>query len=256
MKNIYIAFSLFLLTVCFSCKRGPNSRPVQYVAYVGFNYLDDEKGKGNNYLDSLYIVGLQTYLTRLNERVDPNLYPVEYRLKTYQCDYKADTIPQIYESIAADTSIALVIDNTWGKYIRNAAPIIRDRLPVISISADQNRLDFRKNAIFLQPNDPQPNYFVQFIDKVLKKKSVGFVTECDYLLHNLFVESMRANKIKYDSVCLWQRSYIQNREVPQDSIVAMERYLRKLLSKPEPEVILFNTHGGYADAIMNFLKLQ
>jgi len=56
-----------------------------------------------------------------------------------------------------------VIDNTWGKYIRNAAPIIRDQLPVIFISADQNRLDFGKNAIFLQPNDPQPNYFVQFL---------------------------------------------------------------------------------------------
>jgi hypothetical protein len=253
MHKVVFAFLLLSFAFQFSCNKSPYSRPVQYVAYIGFNYLDPVKSAGNNHTDSLYIVALQTYLDRLNAQTTPQ-YPVEFQLKTYQCDYKPDTIPQIYESITADTNIILVIDNTWGKYIRNAAPIIRDRLPVISISADQNRLDFGKNAIFLQPNDPQPNYFVQFIDKVLEKKSVGFVTECDYLLHKLFVESLRKNEIKYDSVCLWERSYIQNRDLPQDSILAMERSLRKMLSKPEPQVILFNTHAGYGDAIMRFLQ--
>lgn len=254
MKNILLALSVLLIAGLSACKKTPFLRPVKYVAYVGFNYLDPEKNKANNYLDSLYIVSLETYLGRINARTEPAPYPVEFRLKTFQCDFKPDTIPALYQAITADTNIALVIDNTWGRYIRFAAPYIRDRLPVMSMSADQNRLDFGKNAIFLQPNDPQPNYFVQFIDKVLKKQSVGFVTECDYLLHNLFTESMQKNGFRYDSVCLWQRSYIQNREVPKDSVVVMERSLRRMLEKPEPEIILLNTHTGYGDSIMRFLE--
>lgn len=254
MKNFILALSVLLFAAHIACDRTPFSRPVKYVAYVGFNYLNAAKDSANNYLDSLYIVSLEAYLLRINAHSIPAPYPVEFRLKTYQCDYNPDTIPLIYQSIAADTNIALVIDNTWGRYIRLAAPVIRDQLPVISMSADQNRLDFGKNAIFLQPNDPQPNYFVQFIDKVLKKKSVGFVTECDYLLHNLFLESLNKNKFQYDSVCLWQRSYIRNREVPKDSVVVMERYLKRMLEKPQPEIILLNTHTGYGDSIMRFLE--
>lgn len=254
MKNFILALSAALCIAFLACKKTPFSRPVKYVAYVGFNYLNAAKDSANNYLDSLYIVALETYLTRINEHSEPYPYAMEYRLKTFQCDYNPDTIPIIYNSIAADTNIALVIDNTWGRYIRRAAPIICDRIPVMSMSADQNRLNFDKNALFLQPNDPQPNYFVQFIDKVLKKKRVGFVTECDYLLHNLFLESLKKNKFEYDSVCLWQRSYIRNREVPRDSVVVMERSLLQMLEKPEPEIILLNTHAGYGDSIMRFLE--
>lgn len=254
MKNVIFVLSLLFFTVHTACVRSPFSRPVKYVAYIGFNYLNAAKDSANNYLDSLYIVALETYLQRINAQQSPKPYPVEFRLKTYQCDYNADTIPQLYQSIVQDTNIYLVIDNTWGKYIRLAAPIIRNQLPVMSMSADQNRLDFGENALFLQPNDPQPNYCVQFIDKVLKKKSVGFVTECDYLLHNLFLESLNNNKIQYDSVCLWQRSYVLNREVPKDSVVVMERYLQRMLEKPEPEIILLNTHTGYGDSIMRFLE--
>ncbi|MBU6340141.1 MAG: hypothetical protein KGS48_01495 [Bacteroidetes bacterium] len=254
MKNLLFALSVLCFTVHTACVRSPFARPVKYVAYLGFNYLNAEKDSANNYLDSLYIAALQTYIQRLNAQKDPKPYPVEFRLKTFQCDYKPDTIPLIYSTIAQDTNIALVIDNTWGRYIRLAAPIIRNQIPVISLSADQNRLDFGDNALFLQPNDPQPNYCVQFINKVLKTKSIGFVTECDYLLHNLFVESLNNNNMRYDSVCLWQRSYILNREVPKDSVVVMEQYMQKMLEKPQPEIILMNTHAGYGDSILRFLE--
>ncbi len=156
--------------------------------------------------------------------------------------------------MAADTNIALVVDNTWGRYIRHADTMIRTGLPVIALSADQNQLDFGDYALFLGPSDPQPNFLIQFIDTVLTTKHVGFVTECDYLLHQRFVESMQRNGLTYDSVCLWQRSYIRNREVPSDSVVTMRRSLRKLLNRPEMDVILLNTHTGYGDSIMRFLE--
>ncbi|MCB0523524.1 MAG: hypothetical protein R2778_02075 [Saprospiraceae bacterium] len=252
MKYINIFLLILLAVGQFGCKHVGASRPVKYVAYLGFKF-DGTGEKGGNFSDSIYISALNMYLDRINEREAAQAYPVEFQLKKYQCNYQEDTIVKLYQSIASDTNILMVVDNTWGRHIRHAAPIIANQLPVISISADQNRLDFGKNAVFLQPNDPQPNYFVQFIDKVLKTKSVGFVTECDYLLHNLFLESLEANRISFDSVCLWQRSYIQNRIVPEDSVAVMEKHLQRMLSKPEPSVILFNTHAGYGDAIMDFI---
>ena len=255
MQKIIFALAVFALVSNYACKKTVfNQRPVKYVAYLGFNYLNVARDSANSYSDSLHIVALQTYLDRINAHTDPEPYPVEYRLKSFQCDYNDTIIPQLYETIIADTNIALVVDNTWGKYIRRAESIIRRGMPVIALSADQNKLDFGENAVFMGPSDPNPNFLVQFIDTVLNEKHIGFVTECDYLLHNRFVESIHTNHLSYDSVCLWQRSYIRNREVPVDSVTAMKRMMRRLLNQPEQRVILLNTHTGYGDSIMRFLE--
>lgn len=245
-----LALSLMLLLLLQSCNKSGSVRPAKYIAYVGFNYLNTAKDSLNGYADSLYLVALGTYLDRINQQ--ENLF--EYRLKAFQCDYKPDTIPVIYREIASDTNIVLVIDNTWGKYIREASSIIRDKIPVISLSADHNREDFGGNAVFLQPNDPQPNYLVRYISEIEKKKSVGFITECDYLLHERFLESLKGNNIRYDSVCLWQRSYIENRDLPDDTIRSMKQQLDRLFSSNRHKVYLLNTHGGFGDEIIRYLE--
>ena len=249
-KLIQILFlSLMLLLLLQRCSNSGSVRPAKYIAYVGFNYLNTAKDSVNGYADSLYLVALNTYLERINRQ--ENLF--EYRLKAFQCDYKPDTIPAIYREIASDTNIVLVIDNTWGKYIREASSIIRDKIPVISLSADQNRENFGGNAIFLQPNDPQPNYLVQYISEIEKEKSVGFITECDYLLHERFLESMRSNGISCDSVCLWQKSYIENRDLPGDTVKSMQQQLDRLFAGNRHRVFLLNTHGGFGDEIIRYL---
>jgi hypothetical protein len=233
-----------------SCNKPGTNRPVKYIAYIGFNYLNTAKDSLNGYSDSLYLVALNTYLDRINETE----YPVKYQLKAYQCDYRTEMMPDIYRQIAADTNIVLVIDNTWGRYIKEGRDIIRGRIPVISLSADQNKGDFGGNAIFLQPNDPQPNYLVQYIREIEKEKSVGFITECDYLLHERFLESLESNGIGYDSICLWQRSYIENRDLPEDTIRSMQQQLDRLFSRNKHRVFLLNTHGGFGDEIIRYLE--
>ncbi len=251
-----LAFGLFI--ALFSCKNnnqaaavGLTGRPLRYVAYVGFNYQDTVKARSNNYTDSLHLVALQAYLEQLNERG----YGATYQLKTYQCDFKEDTIQSLYSNIAADTNVALVIDNTWGRHIRHAAEAIKGKLPVIAMSADQNQLDFGNNAVFLDPNDPQPFYLIQFIQKVLEAKKIGFVTETDYLLHGRFSSLIAENKLPCDTlVQLLQSRYVNNNEVPSDYAEVLERNLLREFSKPEPSVILLNTHSGYGNLVMRFLQ--
>jgi len=242
----------------FSCQNintaaavGLSGRQLRYVAYVGFNYQDTAKARSNSYTDSLHLVALEAYIEQLNTKN----YGVEYRLKSYQCDFKEDTIQSLYSAIAADTNVVLVIDNTWGRHIRHAAEIIKGRLPVIATNADQNQLDFGNNAVFLDPNDPQPFYLIKFIKEVLKAKRIGFITETDYLLHKRFSAHIKGNNLPCDTlVQLLQSRYVNNSEVPKDDALALERNLLREFSKPEPSVILLNTHSGYGNLVMRFLQ--
>lgn len=255
-----IAFLLLFcafLSAVFSCKYGNNSatsrsgRSIQYVAYVGFNFQDTTKARTSNYSDSLHIVALEAELAALNQRG----YGAEYRLKAFQCDFKEDTIPALYAAIAADTNIACIIDNTWGRHIRHAAAAIKGKLPVISMTADQNQLDFGLNAVFLEPNDPQPFYLIQFIQQVLGVPKIGFITESDYLLHQRFADLIEQHQLPCDTlVHVLQADYVNNNEVPADKVVALERQLLKTFSQAEPSVILLNTHSGYGNAVMRFLQ--
>lgn len=254
------AFLLLCLAIglFFSCKNnntaaavGLSGRPLRYVAYVGFNFQDTAKARSNSYTDSLHLMALEAYLAQLNAKN----YGVEYQLKSYQCDFKEDTIQSLYSAIAADTNVALVIDNTWGRHIRHAAEIIKGRLPVIATNADQNQLDFGYNTVFLEPNDPQPFYLVKFIKEVLKAKRIGFITEKDYLLHRRFSSLIKENNLPCDTlVQLLQSRYVNNSEVPKEYAMALERSLMHEFSKPEPSVILLNTHSGYGNLVMRFLQ--
>lgn len=243
----------------FSCKNTPNAaaavglsgRPLRYVAYVGFNYQDSLKARTNNYTDSLHLVALEAYLAALNAKN----YGAEFQLKPFQCDFKEDTIETLYRAIAADTNVALVIDNTWGRHIRHAAETIKGQLPVIAMSADQNQLDFGNNAVFLDPNDPQPFYLIQFIMKVLEAKRIGFVSETDYLLHERFSQLIAEYRLPCDTlVRLRQDSLRNNNELPAAYARALERDLLREFSKPEPSVILLNTHSAYGNLVMRFLQ--
>lgn len=247
-----IAFVLILfLCSCDKQQRNKLIRPTKYVAFVGFNYDNPQKAKSNAYADSLHIAAFETYLNRLNEKG----YDFELKLKTYQCDYKEDTIAAIYQRLLADSNIILTIDNTWGRHIRHAAAYIKDQMPVIATTADQNQLDFGNNALFLDPNDPQPDYLVKFIKNVVKAPKVSYITETDYLLHRRFQRIMSEEGLPCDTVLkLRQADYINNTEIPESVKNTIERNLYEVLSDPRNQVFLLNTHSGYGNLIVNFIK--
>ena len=257
-KIATLLFVIGLFAAFFSCKNsnvgaaiGVSGRPLRYVAYVGFNYQDTAKARSNSYTDSLHLVALGAYLAQINAKK----YGVEYQLIPFQCNFQEDTIQALYTAIAADSNIALVIDNTWGRHLKHAAAIIKGKLPVIATNADQNQLDFGNNAVFLEPNDPKPFYLIKFIQQVLEAKRIGFITETDYLLHRRFSSLIAENNLPCDTlVQLLQSRYVNNSEVPKDYADALERNLLREFSKPEPSVILLNTHSGYGNIVMRFLQ--
>lgn len=253
MPKLIFACCAIALALHFACKRPILGREVKYVAFVGFNFEDSLKSRRNNFSDSLHILALEAYLNRINQSEKPR-YPYEYRLRTFQCDFKEDTIQQLYHSILADTNIALVVDNTWGRHIRHARDIIRDQLPVISMTADQNDTLFGNNAIFLEPNDPQPFYLVHFIQKVLKAPSVGYLTETDYLLHEQFKKVVERHQLPCDTILKLRQDQLENNLVPEKDAPQVIRKIRRALAATPEKYILLNLHSAYGNLVIRALQ--
>lgn len=253
MQKIIFALAALAFVAWSSCKKTAFNRPVKYVAYVGFNYDSIGKAKRNNFSDSLHILALEEYLDRINAADAPGR--PEYRLLPFQCDYREDTIQKIYNGILADTNITLVVDNTWGRHIRHAGDIIRDKLPVISMSADQNDTLFGNNAIFMEPNDPQPNYLVNFIQKVLKAPSVGFITEDDYLLHEQFKKVIEKYRLPCDTLLVLKQANLVNNLVPETDTMRIIQDIRRQLARTTEKHILLNLHSPYGNLVVRALQM-
>jgi ABC-type branched-subunit amino acid transport system substrate-binding protein len=237
----------------FVLKPGANRKlPKKYVAYIGFNHTDSAKAANNHFDDTLHLLALREYLRALNQQQGKPGF--EYALKSFQCDFQEDTIKTLYQSILQDTNIHLVIDNTWGVYLRKADTLIRGKLPVISMTADQNSLDFGNNAIFLEPNDRQPFYLVNFIKKVLGNKNVGFITEDDYLLHGKFEEAFKNYGLDAHPIFTLKQGGLEDNQVtPSDSIRLLPEIIESLAAAEE-EVILLNLHTAYGNLLMKALQ--
>ena len=254
MKKIfYICLLAALVSSVFIFAKKPN-RTVRYVAYVGFNYSSDSVARELKYFDRMHVATLEHYLQKLNE--GERDYGVEFRLKKFECKFQDSLVAGIYGQIAADRSIVLVVDNTWGRHLKEAREsILRESLPVIALSADQNGLDFGHNAIFLDPNDTRPLYLVRYIKQVLGAKTVGYVTEEDYPVHKKFVALMAQDSLKFKVLArLSQQDQINNTELRPDKRAAFQRNLWGLLLNPADSVILLNTHIGYGNELLNFLR--
>ena len=245
----FLFLSLFILNL----RCANRQRPVKYIAYVGFELNDEEASAKRNYVDQLYPAMLHQYLKQLNR----NDYEIRLDTLLFDCPFldEPDRIKAIYQQIQANPDILLVIDNTWGKHIKHAQPLILEHdIPVIALSADQNKLDFGRNTVFLNPNDPQPMYMVQFIKKALKVNSVGFITETDYKPHYIFTDLLDSLDISYDILAsLKQADYTNNNEVSAADSLKLIRNLEKNLRTSPDSVILLNTHAGYGNIALRHL---
>ncbi|MCC6461396.1 MAG: hypothetical protein IT260_13055 [Saprospiraceae bacterium] len=247
-----LPFGLLLLLCLTTCTG--RQRPLRYVAFIGFDLNNEKASASRNWSEQLHASMLREYLSELNRG------PFGVRLDTllFDCPFVEDSnrIRAIYQKIQANPDILLVVDNTWGKHLKHAQPLIRDqKIPVIALNADQNNLDFAGNALFLSPNDPQPMYMVRFIKEALKVRSVGYITEYDYKPHRIFTALLDSNQVEYHTLAsMSQESYRGSNQVPSADSLRLVRSLDHQLRNSPDSVILLNTHAGYAGIVLRYLK--
>ncbi len=180
-----VAFSVVCVYPSFRWSVDIPSKKIAFIA------LDDTSalGKATNRLKYQY---LEEFLQK--DLCDKGLPGFKLRYFSFKNE-DLKRLHQIYDSIAQDPNIALVVDNTHGVHLTSAQRIIREHnIPVIALTADRNAnrvlreyADFQGNAVFLKPSDNWPKYFHQFIRQVQHyKDTIGFISEYDYKLDTVY----------------------------------------------------------------------
>jgi hypothetical protein len=169
------------------------NKRTKYIAYIG--RYTPPKNQTEPKFDLLHEVTIKEYIDQIN------LPDTKLELKTFSCKDDGEMSLQIYEEIAKDSNIVAVIDNTWGKHLKFCDKTIKEKnIPVISINADRNNLDFGNNVIFTGNNDHVPSDISAFVTKILKEKKVNFISEDDYLLHETYLTAFKQYGIEVNKI--------------------------------------------------------
>lgn len=222
----------------------------KYIAYIGryTDYKDtlppDKRKPGK--FDMMHEVTLKHYIKNMN------LPHTDLELKTFDCQKNGKNADSIYKNIIAkDKDIIAVIDNTWGQDIRECAATIKEnKIPVISINADRNNLDFGSTIIFTGNNDHVPSDLSAFVTKILKTKKVNFISEIDYPIHDNFLKTFETYGITPEHIIT-----VRGKNFKEDS-AALYQQVNTLLKnnlKNEETILVLNVHVNVGNHLIKYL---
>lgn len=246
-RSLFI-LSLFAIAVlCFSCGRS-DKKNVKYIAYIGryTDIKDTSSTPKESKFDKLHEVALQQYLSNVD------LPYTRLELKTFDCQKDGSVSAAVYDSIAADSNIVAVIDNTWGQEIKFCASAIKEKnIPVISINADRNNGDFGANAIFTGNNDNVPLDIAAFARKILKVNKINFISEEDYPLHENYLRIFRKKGIAVNKMFTLQGKSFET----ADSVAFYNELSAFYASHPEEEgtLLVINVHVGVGNHLIDYI---
>ncbi|MCX6180317.1 MAG: hypothetical protein NT150_00120 [Bacteroidetes bacterium] len=246
-RFLFILFLFVVLLFAFSCAK-TDSKNVKYIAYIGrySDIKDTAATPKESKFDKLHEVALQQYIGQLD------LPYTRLELKTFDCQKDGSISAAVYDSIAADTNIVVVIDNSWGQEIKFCTSAIKDKnIPVISINADRNNCDFGTNAIFTGNNDNVPLDIAAFVHKILKVNKVNFISEEDYPLHDNYLKVFKKKGIQLNKMfTLKGKSFAS-----QDSANFYNELSTFFSNNPEEEgtQLVINVHVGVGNQLIDYL---
>lgn len=252
LKGVVAIFALLIIGGVYfilTAQTAPDKQK-KYIAYIGrySNPKDTSEAaiEKNKLFDLMHEVALQKMLKELS------LTYHELELKTFDCKRSGEESKKIYEAIAADTNIVLVIDNTWGENISHCNTIIRDKsIPVISLNADRNGLDYGNNVIFSGNNDHVPHDICAFTNKILKVNKVNFISETDYPVHQEYLKAFEQSNLQVNFSLTTQK-----KEFKSDSARFYSELTSYLKQHPEEESTLWiiNTHSDIGNGLIQYVN--
>ena len=169
-----------------------SSKPVFKIGYIG-RY--SQQGDNNALLfNKLHETTLNRYIKEWNE----SLREVEFQLVTFDSRSNPEVADSIYKNeIARDTHFVCVIDNGWGADLKACqSTIYENKIPIIAMNGDKNKLDFGSQALFTGNDDNIPRDLTAFLTKILKINKIVFITETDYPLHSVYLEEFSKNNVE------------------------------------------------------------
>jgi len=236
---------LLLLLLLVGCDSEPTKTCV--IAYIG-RYTDvkdttppERRSPGS--FDLLHETVLRDKLATLGDSLG-----MRFDLRTFDNRRDPATSDSLYRYIARDTSIQLVIDNTWGEHLIPSAPTIRENaIPVLSMNADRDQANFGPSVLFLGNDDNVPVNMSAYLRNVLGLKRVVMASEQDYALHARFLEVLGGDEgIEVRPLFTLRKN---DTTTIGSTITALVAYYRSNPSERSVPLLL-NVHSNIGDRII------
>jgi hypothetical protein len=247
MFSIYIRWCIIIIG-CFlyACNHNSSTpKNTKYIAYIG-RYTDHkESNVDKSAFDKLHELSLRKYLSTLDFK------DTDLQLKVFDCKRSGAISDSIYEVIAKDTSIVAVIDNTWGEHISKCVSTIKNNnIPVVSINADKNNLDYGSQVIFTGNGDLLPYDIGAFLNKGIKTNEINFISEVDYPLHDSYLKAFQLNDIKIKNSI-----YVKGKNLQAADSIAFYQSLDLLYkdSIKNNTLTILNVHSTIGNHLLPYL---
>jgi hypothetical protein len=239
---IGLVASVLLLIGLFSYWNMPH-KTTYYIAYVG-RYETP-------YFDELQLKALKKDLAALNSQ----LRNAQFDIKPFTIR-KADTIfssTDSYDAIATDQKIVVVIDNTWGVNLASVAKVIKDKgIPVISLNADRQNVDYQALVAFIGNDDYIPKKVAVFSQQILRDSKTIFVAEDESSFPS--TASFKSELPGIDPV-LVPSSNVDD-EQRNRLFATLDEKLRESASADHRTTLIVNTHSLWGNTIIDQVHTQ
>lgn len=252
-RHFSLIFAALVLIGLFFSLYHTTKLPVKYIAYVGrFTDANNSVPIAEQVQSDFHLMHVDILKKKIKQLNESNK-KYQLQLKTFDCEQSPSKSKEIYEQIAADTSIIGVLDNSWGVELEGALSIIKNKnLPVVAINADRNGHQYGKACLFTENNDLLPNDLVIFTKNVLKTDTVTFISEKDYQLHKIFVDAFKRDGIVVNKLFEVADAKQFNKMDSLKLFSSIASYYKTHSS--DNHLIIINTHYQIGNSILKYFS--
>jgi len=220
-------------------------RPRQTTYYIA--YIGRYQRQG---FDELHEKVLRKYLDELNQE----MRGVRFELKTFNTKVDEDTndSEKAYTEISKNAQYVLVIDNTWGRHLKPVAKLILGAdIPVISLNADKQGVDYKHRVVFTGSDDNVPEKIIEFDKQILKHQQTILIAEEDFVSTRKFLDELpRSTPLLLVSN---DKPNDKEKDILFDNL---DRELANREPRQQRLTVVIHTHGRWGDEIIGHINTK
>jgi hypothetical protein len=246
IKSHFLLIILVMLLGFSACHQKEHKK----IAFIG--RYDDLEGKSgsNEWYDQYAFLSMESFVESFNDTSKT----LSFTLEKFNIHHDPELSDSVYQLIAGDEDFLFVLDNSWGHDLAGARQtILTNKIPVISINADKNQLDYGPQAIFLIDYQRDIEFLTTYADKVLERDTIDFISETDIIFHKYFLQSIDQLDLDIER----QFSYKGQQNINTRDSLALFSSLYEYFVKEgrtDGRLVLYNSHFMWGNAIVDFLN--
>jgi hypothetical protein len=202
-------------------------------------------------------------LEQLVEQINRTRSDVRLHLEVLDSGSMGAVLRERYETLALRRDMLVIIDNSWGAELAQAAgSIAKVASPIVFLNGDKNDINFGDGRLFLGSGDTVLSEMLPMLRDLIAQPTGTekpatpkwiFVAEAEYDLTQKFTTAFQNAKLTPDgTVPLAGTENVPSRQDFRDAKLSIMQTFTEPRSK-DPKVILLNTHNVWGTALIDWI---